>query len=117
MSSLISLGLRNERDIELPDSDYLIGALSLLQEILQPDGQRFFFDTTDGMNDTIDGSKVVDLYGWIVPLEAVDSFEPRWQSWEDADSLADLDSLGVDYVGITWQEGADGKPEPVIDRG
>ena len=113
------LGIRFESDAHADedgvDGEFFSNSLELLVEHFNGTGERFFFDTVDVDQRVIGGEKCQDLYGWIVKSSAVGVFEPRWKSGEGPDELSDLDGSGVEYVGITWTEGPDGKPSPVID--
>ena len=74
-------------------------------------GERFFYDSGDIDQHDFGGTKCQDLFGWIVPDDLVDSFRPIWLSGDDGE----LDSFA--YASVSWAEGPDGRPVPVIDRG
>lgn len=112
MKRLQQLGIRFPTDAEQMDSDFLISSLEILEGLLSETGERFFLESCEVDQYEFGGVKCQDLIGWIVGSDMIGSFEPRWLAGENADELGDFDT-----VLVTWREGADGKPEPVIDRG
>ena len=107
--------IRHEADLHHPDSDYLSGSMRVLTEAFRGGGSRFFLESCDAGQYDFPGGKCQDLYGWIVPLDAIPAFEGRWSSGEGPDELADLHSWGVEYVGVTWKADAGGAPVSVFD--
>lgn len=110
MSRLQDLGIRFDADAEGAGSDFLLSSLEILSSVLSEGGNRFFFDTVDPEQHEFGGVKCQDLFGWIVPIDEVDEFMPKWLEGGDADELE-----GFDFVGVSWVEGQDGSPEPVFD--
>ena len=111
MRSSRELGIRFQSDAEGEGSDFLLSSLEMVADFLEPNGERFFFDTSDGFEDEIGGRKCVDLFGWIVPDDKSDEFEREWVASEPGDAPG-----GFDYADITWRPGSDGMPKPIIKR-
>lgn len=56
-------GIRREADTTGPWSDYVVDAVNLLNEHLNPRGKYFYFDEIDAAARDIGGHKVYDMYG------------------------------------------------------
>lgn len=93
------------------DSICILSSLKMLAAHFEGTGRRFFYDSGDIDQHDFNGVKCQDLFGWIVPDSMVSEFEPIWLAGND-DGLESFD-----YVSIGWRQGADGRPELVIDDG
>lgn len=56
-------GIRYESDTVDEWSNYIVGAVDLLNEHLNPRGKYFYFDEIDAAAHDIGGHKVYDIYG------------------------------------------------------
>ena len=90
-------------------SEYVIDSVDLLNAQLAPHGMSFFFDTIDVRQQIIGGKHCWDMYGWVVPNEFIEKFEPAWLASEDEE----LESYNC-YVCAKWED-RDGFPHAVID--
>lgn len=111
MRSSRELGIRFQSDAEGEGSDFLLSSLEMVADFLEPNEERFFFDTSDGFEEEIGGKKCVDMFGWIVPFDKSDEFEKEW-----AESDPGKAPEGFDYADITWSAGTDGMPSPIVKR-
>lgn len=71
-------GIRREVDTVGAWSGYVVGAVNLLNEHLNPRGKYFYFDEIDAYASDIGGYKVYDMYGWVIDVSERGEFEPLW---------------------------------------
>lgn len=103
-------GIRREADTTGPWSDYVVGAVNLLNEHLNPRGKYFYFGEIDAYASDIDGHKVYDMYGWVI-----DEFEPLWLAEVDRHSAPDGSTPLDKFCDVTviWED-RDGTPHARI---
>ena len=89
-------------------SEYIVDSVDLLNSQLAPHNMGFFFDSVDFRQQVIGGKHCWDMYGWVVPNELIEEFEPIWLAGEN-DMLE-----GYDYVCASWGD-RNGFPHAVID--
>ena len=68
----------------------------------------FFFDSVDFRQQVIGGKHCWDMYGWVVPNELIEEFEPIWLARKDGELE------GYDYVCASWED-RNGFPRAIID--
>lgn len=108
---MTEFGIRYKADLTGEWSDYVVDSVRLLNEQLEPEGRRFYFDQADVAQKSIGGFNVWDMYGWAVLPEEVDEFEPLWLASADR-GPGEGGSTPMDGfcdVTVTWEE-RDGKP-------
>ena len=108
MAAAPHFGIRYEGDLTGRYSDYVIDSVDLLNAQLAPHNRGFFFDGVDFRQQIINGKHCWDMYGWVVPNELIEEFEPIWLAGEN-DMLE-----GYDYVCASWED-RKGFPHAVID--
>lgn len=108
MHTASHFGIRCESDLTHRCSEYIVDSVDLLNTGLSRRGMKFFFDTADVRQQVIGGKHCWGMFGWIVPDDAVDDFEPIWLSGDDGKLE------GYDYVCASWED-RDGFPRAVID--
>ena len=101
-------GIRYENDLTDKFSEYIVDSVDLLNAQLEHRDLAFFFDTVDVCQQVIDGMHCEDMFGWVVPNDAVKDFEPIWLAGNDRNLE------GYDYVCASWED-RDGLPHAVID--
>lgn len=108
MDTIRHFGIRFTEDLSSRYSEYIIDSADLLNTQFAPHGMRFFFDSVDFRQQIIGGKHCWDIYGWAVPNDEVDDFEPIWLAGDDGNLE------GYDYVCASWED-RDGLPHAVID--
>ena len=121
-------GIRREADTTGPWSDYVVGAVNLLNERLNPRGEHFYFDEIDVAARDIGGHKVYDMYGWVIDESDRDELKPLWLAEADRHSAPDgstaLDKFrdvtviwedrgGTPHARITFFDSFDEEPEVI----
>ena len=121
-------GIRREADTTGPWSDYIVGAVNLLNEHLNPREKYFYFDEIDAYASDIGGHKVYDMYGWVIDESERGEFEPLWLAEIDRHSAPDgstpLDRFrdvtviwedrgGTPHASITFFDSFDEEPEVI----
>lgn len=121
-------GIRYESDTVDEWSDYIVGAVNLLNEHLNPRGKYFYFDEIDAYASDIGGHKVYDMYGWVIDGSERGEFEPLWLAEADRHSAPDgstpLDRFrdvtviwedrgGTPHARITFFDSFDEEPEVI----
>lgn len=101
-------GIRYENDLTDRFSEYIVDSFDLLNAQLEHRDLAFFFDTVDVCQQVIGGMHCEDMFGWVVPNDAVKDFEPIWLAGDDGRLE------GYDYVCASWED-RDGLPHAVID--
>lgn len=101
-------GIRYMEDLRGKYSDFIIDSVNLLNVQLAACEMIFFFDSVDFRQQMIGGKHCWDIYGWAVPNDAVNDFEPIWLSGDDGKLE------GYDYVCASWED-RNGLPHAVID--
>ena len=101
-------GIRYTQDLTGDYSEYVVDSVDLLNLQLASRGMSFFFESCDFRQQVIGGKHCWDMYGWVVPDDAVDDFEPIWLAGGD-EKLE-----GYDYVCASWEDRG-GLPHAVID--
>lgn len=99
-------GIRREADAVEEWSEYVVGAVNLLNEHLNPRGKYFYFDEIDAYASDIGGHKVYDMYGWVIDEADVAEFEPLWLAEADRHSAPD-GSTSLDRfrdVTVIWED-------------
>ena len=69
-------GIRYENDLTDKFSEYIVDSVDLLNAQLEHRDLVFFFDTVDVCQQVIGGMHCEDMFGWVVPNDAVKDFEP-----------------------------------------
>lgn len=108
-------GIRYESDTVDEWSDYIVGAVNLLNEHLNPRGKYFYFDEIDAAASDIGDHKVYDMYGWVIDESERGEFEPLWLAEVDRHSAPD-GSTPLDRfrdVTVIWED-RDGTPHARI---
>lgn len=108
MDTIRHFGIRYAEDLSSRYSEYIIDSVDLLNTQFAPHEMRFFFDSVDFRQQIIGEKHCWDIYGWAVPNDAVDDFEPIWLAGDDGNLE------GYDYVCASWED-RDGLPHAVID--
>lgn len=108
MTAAPHFGIRYEGDLTGEYSEYVIDSVDLLNSQLAPHGMSFFFDTIDVRQQIIGGKHCWDMYGWVVPNEFIEEFEPTWLARKDGELE------GYDYVCASWED-RNGFPHADID--
>ena len=108
MAAAPHFGIRYENDLTDEFSEYIVDSVDLLNSQLAPHNMGFFFDSVDFRQQVIGGKHCWDMYGWVVPNELIEEFEPIWLAGEN-DMLE-----GYDYVCASWGD-RNGSPHAVID--
>ena len=108
MAAAPHFGIRSENDLTDEFSEYIVDSVDLLNSQLAPHNMGFFFDSVDFRQQVIGGKHCWDMYGWVVPNELIEEFEPIWLAGEN-DMLE-----GYDYVCASWGD-RNGFPHAVID--
>ncbi len=101
-------GIRYENDLTDKFSEYLVDSVDLLNAQLEHRDLAFFFDTVDVCQQVIGGMHCEDMFGWVVPNDAVKDFEPIWLAGNDRNLE------GYDYVCASWEDRG-GFPHAIID--
>ncbi len=89
-------GIRYESDLTHRCSEYIVDSVDLLNAQLAPHEMGFYFDSVDFRQQMIGGKHCWDMYGWVVPNDAVNDFEPIWLAGDD-EKLE-----GYDYACASW---------------
>lgn len=83
MDTTLHFGIRCESDLTHRYSGYIVDSVDLLNTRLSRRGMNFFFDTADVHQQVIGGKHCWDMFGWVVPNDAVNDFEPIWLAGDD----------------------------------
>lgn len=107
--SSIPFGIRHAADATGRWSEYTLDSVKFANDALAGTGKRFYFDQADYPWHEIDGLRLHDMYGWVVPDELADRFVPVWLAG------ADLDLDEYEYATVEFHEGEDGRPVITFD--
>ena len=111
MPTTTVFGIRHTADLTGEFSDFVIDSVNLLNEQLADESRCFLFDTVDVRQQVIGGSKVWDMYGWVVDKADLDKVEPAWLADEDER----IDEFAPEaYECATWVDEG-GKPVATFD--
>lgn len=78
MDATPHFGIRCMEDLRGKYSDFIIDSVDLLNVQLAACEMSFYFDGDDFRQQMIGGKHCGDMFGWVVPNDAVNDFEPIW---------------------------------------